>query len=441
VTIESGVKEYVQCLYDRQAQREWERMDRHRTEFALTLRALAEHLPPAPAHVLDCGGGPGRYAIELARNGYAVTLFDLSPGCLQLAQEKAAETGVTLASFEQGSATDLSCFPANSFDAVLLMGPLYHLLEESERRQVAAEAYRVLRPGGPLLAAFITRYAPLRYVAANAPNWPMGNPELLQSLLEVGNLPPRGEAGAAFVAHFAHPDAAVSLVQGAGFDVAAVLGVEGVVSMLEEYEGGVNTLDGAAWETWVELNWRVAPDPTLHGGVEHLLVVGRKPRWRAVLRRVALRLEEAGIIYTVVGGAVAALHGLPLPVNDLDIETDAPGAYRFQELFVDELTEPVSLRESTAYRSHFGRFIIDGVAVEVMGDLKRREDDRWVPTSAQTQTTINLDGVAVRVAWLEEEILSYIRRRKLERAAACLPHCDHGRLLALLRGQMQTGVL
>ena len=54
-------------LYDSQPQREWERMDRHRTEFAVTLRAMRAYLPPPPAHVLDCGGGPGRYSIELAR--------------------------------------------------------------------------------------------------------------------------------------------------------------------------------------------------------------------------------------------------------------------------------------------------------------------------------------------------------------------------------------
>ena len=54
-------------------------MERHRTEFAVTLRALDEHLPPPPAHILDCGGGPGRYAIALAQRGYTVTLFDLSP--------------------------------------------------------------------------------------------------------------------------------------------------------------------------------------------------------------------------------------------------------------------------------------------------------------------------------------------------------------------------
>jgi ubiquinone/menaquinone biosynthesis C-methylase UbiE len=57
----------IQRLYDSDPQREWQRLERHRTEYAVTLRALTEHLPPPPARILDCGGGPGRYAIELAR--------------------------------------------------------------------------------------------------------------------------------------------------------------------------------------------------------------------------------------------------------------------------------------------------------------------------------------------------------------------------------------
>ena len=109
--MDNSVAAAVANLYDSMSEREWARMDRHRTEFYVTLRALREHLPPPPARVLDCGGGPGRYAVELARWGYDVTLFDLSTGNLALAREKAAEAGVTLAGFEQGTALDLSGLP------------------------------------------------------------------------------------------------------------------------------------------------------------------------------------------------------------------------------------------------------------------------------------------------------------------------------------------
>jgi S-adenosylmethionine-dependent methyltransferase len=432
------VRKFVESLYDQQPEREWERAERHRTEFAVTLRALGEHLPPPPAHVLDCGGGPGRYAIELAGRGYGVILFDLSSGCLQLAKEKAYAAGVSLTAFEQGNATDLSRFSDERFDAVLLMGPLYHLLEEDRRAKALAEAYRVLKPGGSLFAAFITRYAPVRYAAANEPTLPVEQPEMIERVLNSGRLPPRGEAGSAFVAYFAHPSEVVPLCRSAGFEVLSILGVEGVVSQIEER---VNALTGAAWDTWVNINARFASDTYIYGGCEHLLVIAHKPLWRAVLRQIAQKLDQAGANYTVVGGASPALHGVAVPVNDLDIETSGEGAYRVQELFSEHIAEPVALREDETYRSHFGRLQFQGVAVEVMGDLCRREGERWVPTNAQTRATVDLDGVPVHVSWLEEETLAYIRRGRLERAAKCLPHCNKDRLLGLLRGQVNLGVL
>ena len=78
----------VELHYDRFAEREWERLDRHRMEFAVTCRVLDEQLPPPPGRILDVGGGPGRYALYLTQLGYRVTLIDLSQRSLDLALEK-----------------------------------------------------------------------------------------------------------------------------------------------------------------------------------------------------------------------------------------------------------------------------------------------------------------------------------------------------------------
>ena len=427
----------VQRLYDADPANEWARMDRHRTEFAVTLRALHEYLPRPPARILDCGGGPGRYAIELARQGYEVVLFDLSAGNLALAQEKAAEADVEL-TFVQGTALDLSRFADGEFDAVLLMGPLYHLLEESERRQALAEAYRVLRPGGPLFAAFIARYAAHRDCAASYPDLLLDQRGEYDRILADGKAPPRDDGRVAFVAYFAHPTEVASACWSAGFEVAAVLGVEGVVSASEDE---INKLGGPAWDAWLDVNWQVASDPCIHGGVEHLLVVAHKPAWREVLKRIVRRLDEAGAPYTVAGGTSLALHGLPLRVKDLDIETDVAGAYRFAALFADHTIMPVALREGAIYRSHFGQFDIDGVRVEIMACLERREEDAWVPAQVSNTEVVAVDGMPVNVSWLEEETLAYIRRGRLDRAALCLPRCDRERLLALLRGTQPAFVL
>jgi SAM-dependent methyltransferase len=92
----------VQNFYDENVQSEWDRLGtRHRTEFAVTCRALREFLPPAPARVIDIGGGPGRYALALAEQGYGVTLVDLAEGNLAFAREKPVKRASAWRAFSQ----------------------------------------------------------------------------------------------------------------------------------------------------------------------------------------------------------------------------------------------------------------------------------------------------------------------------------------------------
>jgi len=97
----------VRQFYDRSAEYEWNRLERHRMEYAVTMRALADYLPPAPAAILDIGGGPGRDAIALAKQGYRPTLFDMTPGLLFFSRAKAEEERVALAQINRRSACSL----------------------------------------------------------------------------------------------------------------------------------------------------------------------------------------------------------------------------------------------------------------------------------------------------------------------------------------------
>jgi len=266
----NGITDY----YDRHREREWERLDRrHRMEFALTMRSLKEHLPAAPARVLDVGGGPGRYAIALAQLGHRVTLLDAAPGCLDLARRKAAEAEVQLAAVESGDARDLSRFKDETFDAVLLMGPLYHLIEETDRRAALREGRRVLRPGGLVFAAFLTRFAPIRAMAKESPEWPLENQQRFARILAEGvyqSAP--GEEGFP-TAYYVHPTEIKPLMESEGFETLDLLACEGVVSQVEEK---LNELPKQAFEMWADLNYKLGRDPSVHGGAEHLLYVGRK---------------------------------------------------------------------------------------------------------------------------------------------------------------------
>ena len=260
----------VQSYYDQNAEGEWSRLDRHRTEFAVTLRVLREYLPPPPAAVLDVGGGPGRHAIALAQQGHAVTLVDLSPASVALAEQNARTAGVSLRDAIAASAVDLGMLASGRFDAVLLMGPLYHLLTAEERAQAVAEALRVLKRHGVVFASFITRFAPFRDAAKNYPADVANDGPYMEHLLATGV---HDRAKGWTQAYFAYPDEITPLMEKAGFQTLSLIGCEGIVAGHEER---INGLSGPAWQRWVDLNYRMGKDPALRGAADHLLYIGRK---------------------------------------------------------------------------------------------------------------------------------------------------------------------
>lgn len=270
---QQGSLDEVRAFYDRQVDREWRRLTRHRVEFAVTTRALRDTLP-ANARVLDAGGGPGRYAVALAAAGHAVTLLDLSPRLLARAHDHAAERKAPLAGYVEGSATDLRAFANASFDAVLLLGPLYHLPLEDDRRLALREAFRVLVPGGALLAAFVTRYAPLRRLARTDPRLLVGESARYEALLATGAMPPSGDADEMVGAYYARPDEIPPLIEAAGFEPPRLLAAEGILDGIEER---VAALRGPAWNAWADLNYDLAEDPGLLASSSHILAVSRRP--------------------------------------------------------------------------------------------------------------------------------------------------------------------
>ena len=146
-------------------------------EFLMTMRILEKNLPPVQVtenpegavangaagansvdgvSLLDLGGGAGVYSFPLAKKGYKVTLADLSETLLAQTNKKKEEDNVqNLISCDQVNATDLSCYNDQSFDVVLLFGPLYHLTEKAEREKCITEVSRVLKKGGKVFASFI----------------------------------------------------------------------------------------------------------------------------------------------------------------------------------------------------------------------------------------------------------------------------------------------
>ena len=147
--------EKVKSYYD--VFNEWNRLDapEGKLEFDLSMPIITSNLP-SQAEILDLGGGPGRYTIELAKLGYGMHLADLSQTLLDEAKKKISEHQIkNVKSISQVNAVDLAIYHDCSFDAILLFGPLYHLTKEKERIACVKEINRVLKPNGLVFASFI----------------------------------------------------------------------------------------------------------------------------------------------------------------------------------------------------------------------------------------------------------------------------------------------
>ena len=267
-------REEVRAYYNQNALMEWERIG-GRPEFLLTCRLL-DRLIPNGARVLDLGGGPGRYSIHLAGRGCDVTLCDLAQENVRLAREKAAEAGVSIHAVA-GDALEADSLVEGPFDAVLLMGPLYHLLEEEERDRAMRTALGLLKPGGMFFASFILTIADLIYrmkdpEGASVRRLFEGDPaeeEFRRCLLDGW-----GYAGDAFTrAFFADLGEIRPFMERYPLDGVTLFAQEGILSPCE---GGIMALPAEERTLWLDLAFALAERPEYLGWAEHVLAYGRK---------------------------------------------------------------------------------------------------------------------------------------------------------------------
>lgn len=246
-----------------------------RLEFARTMELLERFLPPPPAVVLDVGGGAGAYALPLARRGYEVHLLD--PIALHLEQALAAAEADPAAELASARIGDARALPQAdvSVDAVLLLGPLYHLTEAAQRERALAEALRVLRPGGVLAAVGISRFAStLHGILRGFLLDPAFEPLVARDVAEGQHRNPDRVPHWFTTAYFHRPDELEREVASAGFDVQALLAVEGPAgahSEVGELDAWLD--DPAKREILMRATARVEAEPSLLGASPHVMAI------------------------------------------------------------------------------------------------------------------------------------------------------------------------
>ena len=241
-------------------------------ELERTKEILLRHLPDPPAVVADIGGGPGRYALWLAGRGHRVEHRDLV--ALHVEQLRSAAGGLDGISTAVGDARQLDLGDA-SVDAVLLLGPLYHLPRRRDRVRALGEARRVVRPGGPVFVAAISRWA-ARLDGELAQRLYEPLPEVRERTPEVertGVMPPLFPGSFSGYSH--RPGQLRAELRGAGLEVVDLVGVEGLAFALGDLDQRLADPVGRA--VVLDAARAVERVPELLGLAVHLLATARRP--------------------------------------------------------------------------------------------------------------------------------------------------------------------
>ena len=243
-------------------------------EHARTREILARLMPRPPATVVDVGGAAGVYALWLAAQSYEVHLLDPIARLVALARREAETTASRLASAEVGDARSLP-FGDASADCVLLLGPLYHLVEKADRVRAISEAARVLRHGGLLCAACITRWASLLDGLAHDY---LGDPRfvaIVQEDLRSGQHRNPTERPEYFTtAYFHTPQGLASEVGESGLTVVGLYGLEGPAGLLGDFDD--RWADPRKRADLLRVARELEREPSLLGLSPHLLGIARK---------------------------------------------------------------------------------------------------------------------------------------------------------------------
>lgn len=246
-----------------------------RLEQARTRELIERHGPPAPEEVLDVGGAAGAYALWLAERGYQVHLVDAVPRLVEEARRRSALAPRGLASCRVGDARDLPAADA-SVALVLLLGPLYHLTAAEDRRRALREAARVLRPGGVLVAAGISRWASALDGLARDLLADARFAEIAERDVREGQHRNPTENLDYFTTAYLHrPDELRAEVEGAGLMVEGLYGVEGPGWILPDFAERWSDPERRA--ALVDVARLLESEPAVIGCSAHLVVVGRKP--------------------------------------------------------------------------------------------------------------------------------------------------------------------
>jgi S-adenosylmethionine-dependent methyltransferase len=269
------MSQFVADYYNANAASEQARLDMPlcRIEFTSTFRLIDKYFSKQ-GHVCDIGGATGRYTIELLRKGYSVTLFDLSAEEIRLAGIQLEKNGLSAEQLIIGDARDMSMLASDRFEAALLLGPMYHVVESTDRLKVLQELKRILKPGGVAIIAYLNSWGLIRTGITDFPDW-YKDVSVLRSMLSEHTF--TGQSLPGFTeCYWSTPEAALQEVKASGLEMITYAGAE-------SFAGGMGVLlerlaieNPEAYENVVYVAAETCELEQYRDSTDHLHVVARK---------------------------------------------------------------------------------------------------------------------------------------------------------------------
>ena len=251
---------------------EWGRLEANPFEFELTTWMMDRYIQPGHS-VLDIGGGPGRYSIYYAQKGCAVTLAELSEVNVEMARKQAALAGAAFEAYAV-NCLELVRLGLGQFDHVLLMGPLYHLLDPADQVEAVNIALRHLKPGGKLYAVFIHAFGgivfALQHPGVLSDCWNSPDDQRLMQCIQDGT----DYCGPGFTSvYMSHPNNILPFMDQFPLKKLHLFSQEG---FLAPNKFQLMERDPAEVRKWVELAKRYLELPELLSWAEHIMYIGEK---------------------------------------------------------------------------------------------------------------------------------------------------------------------
>lgn len=241
-------------------------------EYLVTSHLLAAYVPPG-SKILELGTGTGQYASALAVAGHEVTglelVDDLAEKARARAKERRVESRFTVITAD---ARDVRQHVQGPFDVVLVMGPLYHLIEAEERFALMRDVAALVKPGGIVMTSHLTRIGIVAHMMTRYPNW-LADTQQVQQTLQLGHWADHPRGGD-FRGYYVELDEMIAMHTEAGLEVQGIHSQDPCIGGVDEV---FKELPEDLKLRWAEQLAQLSANPLAWGSGRTLACVSRRP--------------------------------------------------------------------------------------------------------------------------------------------------------------------